>query len=85
MNEIKINKLRETLKMAEIDPHICCRDISNCQHLIYFYTDIDSDDIRRYDFQSEKTLLSEILNNPTCLEPIDLHDLVSELQSEFDR
>ena len=87
MNELEINQLRKTLEtpigktdLDSVDP------ITSVGGLIstFFYTDIDNDDIRWYDFKSEKELSPQIINNPTCLEPINLSDLVSKLQCEFE-
>lgn len=45
---------------------------------VWIYTDPDNDEIRFYDFVCEKVLPDSILSNPTCLEPIDLRELVEE-------
>ncbi|HLG28285.1 MAG TPA: hypothetical protein VI423_10910 [Paenisporosarcina sp.] len=58
-------------------------DFSHCRELpcnpVYYYTDLDNDEIRYYVFEAEK-VVPDILENPTVLEPIDLIDLAQELQ-----
>lgn len=46
---------------------------------VWIYTDPDNDEIRFYDFESEKLLPNSVLSNSTCLEPIDLIELAQEL------
>lgn len=79
-------------KSFSLDP-VCGRE-EPCLSATYVYTDVDNDEIRKHiidDIRSkilssdivnnDLKLMEDIVNNPTCLEPIDLIEMSKMLQS----
>lgn len=58
--------------------HPTTREYPACP--VYIYDDIDNDEIRFYDFEAQKQLPFQVLENETCLEPIDLVEMVGEMK-----